>query len=312
MTQTFYDVLDVSTDASTAEIRTAYRERLKESHPDLSDDDDANEATKRIIRARDVLTDETERERYDSVGHAQYVGDSDAAVDEGDVSDAVAAARRAGWSDGGAAGREEDRTSSHAGGRRRARQRRRRERAARERVSDERSGGSADGATRTGRASTGTTNTGTTSTDGGSATAGSNGVGGVSASARSWNGSDGYSVRQRHRTASKRRRLIPTGKSLTLLAVAFVLYPLMLFSALFPPFPLVVNVVVGLCTIFLVGYLQSRPEVGVAVFGSWSLLTPVVFVALGVPLTGLVGIVGLTGTWLPLGLSVLTLTMLEL
>jgi hypothetical protein len=90
-----------------------------------------------------------------------------------------------------------------------------------------------------------------------------------------------------------------------------VLYPLMLFSALFPPFPLLVNVIVGCCTIFLVGYLQSRPGVGVAVFGTWSLLVPLAFVAVGLPLTGLVGIAGLTGTWLPLGLSVATLVLVR-
>jgi len=52
MTQTFYDVLGVPTDASTDRIRAAYRERLKASHPDLNDDDDANEVTRRVIRAR--------------------------------------------------------------------------------------------------------------------------------------------------------------------------------------------------------------------------------------------------------------------
>jgi hypothetical protein len=49
----------------------------------------------------------------------------------------------------------------------------------------------------------------------------------------------------------------------------------------------------------------------VAVFGTWSLLVPLAFVAVGLPLTGLVGIAGLTGTWLPLGLSVATLVLVR-
>lgn len=308
MTKTFYDVLRVSADASTEEIRAAYRERLKESHPDLSDDEDANAVTRRIIRARDVLTDQDVRLRYDRLGHDEFVGNTDSAVDESDVSDAAAAARRAGWADDrsdGTAGSEADEEKRHsrANGRRRARERRRRERVAQERVEGE-----------TGRETAGETRrTSKTTTDGGStATAtGASGSGGVSGSARSWNGSGGYSVRREYEAGFQRRRLFPTGKSLTLLIVAFVLFPLMLFSALFPPFPIVVNVVVGLCTIFLVGYLQSRPEVGVLVFGVWSLITPVAFVVAGVPLTGLVGIAALTATWLPLGLSVLTLSLVR-
>lgn len=319
MTTTFYDVLGVDPDATTDEIRSAYRERLKESHPDLNEDDDANEATRRIIRARDVLTDEDERARYDRVGHEEFVGDSESAVDEDDVSNAAAAARRAGWASGESetAETEERGGYSRAEGRRRARDRRKRERAARERVRAERNGRTRETTGRaretTGRVhetTSGTRERATASTDGGAA-AGSNSPGGVSASARSWNGSGGYSVRREYETGLQRSRLVPTRRSLTLLIVAFVLYPLMLFSALFPPFPLVVNLVVGLCTIFLVGYLQSRPAVGVLVFGAWSLITPMVFVGAGLPLTGLVGIVALTGTWLPFGLSVSTLVLVR-
>ncbi|SFS07402.1 DnaJ domain-containing protein [Halomicrobium zhouii] len=328
MTQTFYDVLGVPPDASTDRIRAAYRERLKESHPDLNDDEDANEATRRIIRARDVLTDESERERYDEVGHEAYVGDDASPVDDEDVSDAATAARRAGWGDG----TENESTSSRsatddhrdragrsgADRRRRARDRRRRERAARERVDREADrtgdGSSQNRTTRDtssqDRATRDATSQATATTDGGSTTADAVSVGGVGEAARSWNGSGGFSVRQRYDTG-RRRRMVPTGKSMTLLAVSMVLYPLMLFSALFPPFPLLVNVIVGFCTVFLVGYLQSQPEVGVMVFGSWSLLTPVAFAAVGVPLTGLVGIAALTGTWLPLGLSVATLVLVR-
>lgn len=333
MTKTFYDVLGVAPDASTADIRAAYRDRLKEAHPDLNDDDNANATTRRIIRARDVLTDETERERYDRVGHDEFVGTTDEAVDEDDLSNAATAARRAGWATGGEYDQAPDQHQSHSRteSRRQARQRRHRERTAEERVGTEQTDGTHETARTRGTGETaGTNGTGgseathranaadeerqdstTASTDGGSA-----GFGGgrdrVSRSARSWNGSGGYSVRQQYETGSDLSDLVPRGKSLTLAAVALVLYPLMLFSALFPPFPLFVNIVVGMCVVFLVGYLQSRPEVGVIVFGTWSVLSPLALAFVGVPLTGLVGVLALAGTWLPLGLSALTLVMFDL
>ncbi|ERH09976.1 MAG: DnaJ-class molecular chaperone with C-terminal Zn finger domain protein [halophilic archaeon J07HX64] len=69
----YYDLLGVSSDASTAEIASAYRERLKETHPDVNDASDAGEQTKRLIEAKEVLIDETRRARYDQLGHERYV-----------------------------------------------------------------------------------------------------------------------------------------------------------------------------------------------------------------------------------------------
>ena len=69
----YYDLLGVSPDASTEEIASAYRERLKQTHPDVSDASDAGERTKRLIEAKEALTDETERARYDRLGHDRYV-----------------------------------------------------------------------------------------------------------------------------------------------------------------------------------------------------------------------------------------------
>jgi hypothetical protein len=46
MGENYYELLGVSEDASTDDIETAYRERLKETHPDVSDDEDANEPRK--------------------------------------------------------------------------------------------------------------------------------------------------------------------------------------------------------------------------------------------------------------------------
>lgn len=73
MDETFYGVLGVDADADEAGIRSAYRDRVKESHPDVSDDPDAPERFRRLTTARDVLLDADERARYDRLGHATYV-----------------------------------------------------------------------------------------------------------------------------------------------------------------------------------------------------------------------------------------------
>jgi molecular chaperone DnaJ len=73
MTEDFYSVLGVSREADEAEIREAYREKVREYHPDVSDDPDAEEKFKRAKKAQEVLTDEEKREVYDRVGHEQFV-----------------------------------------------------------------------------------------------------------------------------------------------------------------------------------------------------------------------------------------------
>lgn len=71
--ETFYEVLSVARDASRETIQQAYREHVKEFHPDVSDHPDARERFKRVTRAKTVLTDPTERRRYDRLGHEAYL-----------------------------------------------------------------------------------------------------------------------------------------------------------------------------------------------------------------------------------------------
>lgn len=73
MTETFYDVLEVSENASEREIRLAFRRKAKEWHPDVSNHPDALERFQKIQRAHQVLTDSEERDRYDELGHEAYL-----------------------------------------------------------------------------------------------------------------------------------------------------------------------------------------------------------------------------------------------
>ncbi|SEW03443.1 molecular chaperone DnaJ [Halobacterium jilantaiense] len=72
MSEDFYDVLGVSRDADEDEIMAAYREKVSEYHPDVSDEPDAEETFKKIQKAKDVLTDDEKRQQYDQLGHDRF------------------------------------------------------------------------------------------------------------------------------------------------------------------------------------------------------------------------------------------------
>jgi molecular chaperone DnaJ len=72
MAQDFYDVLGVDHDASEDEIKRAFRKIAAEHHPDVSDDPDSEEIFKQARRAKEVLTDEEQRQAYDRLGHERF------------------------------------------------------------------------------------------------------------------------------------------------------------------------------------------------------------------------------------------------
>ena len=310
MAETYYDRLGVPEDASTAEIKSAYRERLKQTHPDVSDDENAGDRTKRLIEAKDVLIDDDERARYDRLGHKQYVSAADVSENAGttDTSKRERSGSKASNTDTETdAGT--DRTSASSRGR--------------TGTASRGSGWSeASQAAWSGQTSANTGARSQTSTD-------------QRARRDSWQDTERKREKRREEAADSDNRndawrtwdtdsaysvgsdrgydgpSLANGQSLILLCTTFLFYPLMLAAALYPPFPLVVNGTLALCVLLVVAYLQSIPTVGVVVFGTWSVLVPVIFASIGLDLFTPVGLAAVAGTVLPLGLSALTRAIIQ-
>ena len=71
----YYDVLGVSKNATAQEIKSAYRKKAKEFHPDLNKDDPkAADKFKEAQEAYETLSDDNKRKMYDQYGHAGVNG----------------------------------------------------------------------------------------------------------------------------------------------------------------------------------------------------------------------------------------------
>lgn len=75
MKQDYYEILGIEKNASTAEIKKAYRKKAIEYHPDKNPGDSkAEEMFKKAAEAYEVLSDQDKRARYDRFGHQAFEG----------------------------------------------------------------------------------------------------------------------------------------------------------------------------------------------------------------------------------------------
>lgn len=287
MAESYYDVLGVDRDASQDEIEDAYREKVKETHPDVSDAPDASERFREVTRAEEVLGDADERARYDRLGHDAYVRH----IHGGNA----AGSEQSPWT----AERDDAADATNSGA-----------------ASD--SNGSTDPSDAAEQWATddatgfGTDDTGGTATDRradrASASDGGATAGGRSRSSRRQqfyrertgrDESSSYAVRDWGEAAAREDRVrVPlTPDRVMFLAGMLFLYPVMVGSTFLPAFPLVARVIVGGCTLLLTGYLLTVPPLGTVLFGVWSALTPLGVVALSVDPLSLPAVAAVGGAW---------------
>ncbi|KAL1321186.1 hypothetical protein HN51_065911 [Arachis hypogaea] len=74
LSRDYYDVLGVSRNASSSDIKKAYYGLAKKLHPDTNKSDpEAEKKFQEVTIAYEVLRDEEKRQQYDQVGHDAYV-----------------------------------------------------------------------------------------------------------------------------------------------------------------------------------------------------------------------------------------------
>ena len=74
----YYDILGVEKDASAADIKKKYRKLVRQFHPDVSDDPDADNKIAEINNAYETIRDEDKRAEYDAMLNNPFAGQSGA------------------------------------------------------------------------------------------------------------------------------------------------------------------------------------------------------------------------------------------
>lgn len=311
MTRTYYDVLGVARDADAERVRAAYRERVKEVHPDVSDRPDAAEQFRTLSAARDVLCDPSERARYDRLGHERYVGEStephgDSTTPsnrrndggEDDNADAAAADERDPTDETGRAGTTNDEGDGTDWRNQRRRNRRRADAWASGRGAGTGSGGQRWDTTEANAAAGGAS----ASTGGSSQNASQGGY--VGTDEASWyrtgaGDATGYRVSTRRDSAAG--FTVERG----LLAVAvFICYPMLLGVAVLPVFGTLVRVAAAVCALLVVAQTLSIPESGVLVFGALTLTAPIGLSLAGIDVLSPEAVLAWAFCWIPFIIAV--------
>ena len=74
MAKSLYETLEVTDNASEAEIKKAYRKLARKYHPDVNKDKDAEDKFKEINSAYEILSDKEKKQQYDMHGDSMFGG----------------------------------------------------------------------------------------------------------------------------------------------------------------------------------------------------------------------------------------------
>ena len=78
----YYEILGVSKDADKSEIKSAFRKKARQLHPDVKKAPDAEEKFKELGRAYEILSDDEKRATYETTSAVEkaFMGTGYAAV----------------------------------------------------------------------------------------------------------------------------------------------------------------------------------------------------------------------------------------
>ncbi|MFD1648021.1 J domain-containing protein [Haloarchaeobius litoreus] len=75
MTYDYYSVLDLENEAPIVEVQRKYREKVKETHPDVSENPNSERQFRQVREAYEVLSDREKRSRYHQAKHDHFVAE---------------------------------------------------------------------------------------------------------------------------------------------------------------------------------------------------------------------------------------------